>query len=395
MSKKQAVWSVESTVAALKKVPGPIKTDEDAALLGAAISALEGATTEKQRKEIAGPGTVELARVVRATLGTRRASEYSDDLMEALRLLAVMGKVAGTEVVIEALGSKALADSYWWTAVLDVIAAGHPVAVPFFGAAAERLPKGFLGVAMLDAANTACREHGLKKHPFDSADGEALLTKMLKSKKPEESSYAVSACAALPFLAPRRRAPLAAVAAKHADSGVRMELAWAQAKLGKSAGVKALAELAKHPHTSAMACDYLTELGLKGKIPAEAKHQDFAAMAAMCHWLAHPNEYGEPPTTIGLFDSRVIYWPPAKKKMRAWLFEYTYGKSAGRKTAESGVGIAGPLLFAMFDETKPHMTPEKLYGLYCELALAWDGDKRAPKKRTGKKGWALIEAAGK
>jgi hypothetical protein len=29
------------------------------------------------------------------------------------------------------------------------------------------------------------------------------------------------------------------------------------------------------------------------------------------------------------------------------------------------------------------------------MALQWDEDKRAPKKRTGKKGWDLIAAAGK
>jgi hypothetical protein len=395
MSKKPAAWSLESTIALFKKVPAPLKSLADVDAFEAAMAALGNAETEKQQSAACEPVSAEIARIILPTLNSKSLEALEETVFHGLRMLALMAEVEGTEVVIAATQKKTIAGSFWWQSVMDIYASGHPLAGPFFGAMAESLPQQFAGIALLDAANAACREHGLKAHPFDNADGVKRLTKLLKLKDISEFSFALSAAASLPFLAPRRRTPLMTLAAKHKDAGVRMELAWAQAKLGKSIGAKTLAVAALHPHTSSRACDYLEELGLEKKIPAEALNPDFAAMAAMCDWLSHPNEFGEPPTSITLFDTRTIYWPPAGKKTRAWLFEYTYAKTKDRPKAETGVGIAGPILFAMFDEATPNLTPERIYGLYCEMALQWDEDKRAPKKRTGKKGWDLIAAAGK
>ncbi|MFZ4573403.1 MAG: hypothetical protein ACOYN0_03330 [Phycisphaerales bacterium] len=378
----------------LRAIPGPLATVKDADALHSALAEIQNIESTPALRKLAKPATKELVRLVDASLAAPFDESFEPAVMFALKLLAFFAQADGAEAIVRAAKLPYAPESYMWSIVLDFIGSGHPHASKAFAALKDPLPEGFLAISLLDAGNTACREYELEEHPFDSADGAARLEALLCITDPDELSYAVSACASLPFIAPRRASKLMKIAAAHDSPLMRMEVAWVQAKLGKSAGVKFLASAALNPHDSTQACDYLAELGLEDKVPEEAKHPDFVAMASMCNWLAHPNEYGEPPTSISLFDSRSIYWPPAGKKVRAWLFEYTYGKSAWRKKKETGVGIAGPMLWALFDEAKPEMKPETLYGLYCEVALAWNDDKRAPNKLTGAKGWKLI-AAGK
>jgi hypothetical protein len=51
-------------------------------------------------------------------------------------------------------------------------------------------------------------------------------------------------------------------------------------------------------------------------------------MVEMCSWLAHPNEFGRPPTVIELHDTRELPWPPTGNTRRLWLFRCCYTQRA-------------------------------------------------------------------
>jgi hypothetical protein len=170
-----------------------------------------------------------------------------------------------------------------------------------------------------------------------------------------------------------------------------MEVAWATARMGERAGLEELVGMCLDRDRSVRAKQYLKELGKARLIPEAASEPDFAAMAEMCDWLAHPNEYGEPPDTITLMDTRTIYWPPTQDTREVRLFSFVYGKSAPREKRRVGVGMVGSMTWSFVDETKPTMKPEMIYGLHCCLELMSNNDRRAPKRRSGKAGWALVQ----
>jgi hypothetical protein len=139
-----------------------------------------------------------------------------------------------------------------------------------------------------------------------------------------------------------------------------------------------------------MARQYLEELGHAERIPPAALKPDFRAMAEMCLWLAHPHEFGEPPTDIHLFDTRELDWPPTNDRRRLWLFRYTYAGRGEDGIDEVGLGMVGSITFALFGETTAEMSPEDAYGLHCCWELEMNEDPRAPKKRTAKAGRKLL-----
>lgn len=376
----------QKIIDALGAVPAPLKNEEQADAFTDAVAMLQDAP-KSVHSSLLRPASRELVRVIGATLSAPRPNRFSDALLIGLKYCAYTGTRESLDVIIRAVRLPLDPGGYFWTMVLAPFGEGHRDAGRLMAALSRKIPEGFIGVCVLDAANEACREHGLKKHPFDSGAGVARLKKYLAGK---EYSYAVSACAAIPFLSKARRGPLFKMGRAHRDIGVRLEAAWAAAKLGDASAVQQLVDACLDRDMSMRARHYLKELKLGAKIPKAAKEPDFAAMCEMCDWLSHPNEYGEPPTTIRLMDKRTIYWPPAKKERELRLFAFEYAKSKHRPKKDTGVGMVGSVTWAFFDETKPTMKPEDLYGMHCCFELESSDDPRAPRKRSGKAGWKLI-----
>ncbi len=390
-STKSPKWSLDSVLAALRAIPAPISTKEQATAFHDAVALLQEAPTPALQKRISAPATKELLRVVKTTMASKRADKFSDELLFALKMLAYMGTKESVTFIVKVAKSKFEIDDYMWSIVLEPFGQGHVGAASLFKSLSNPLPEKFLAIALLDAANTAAREHKLKKHPFDSRAGEAKLASYLSSRNPDNFSYAVSACASLPFLSPSRRSALFALARKHKDAEVRIEAAWATAKMGDATGLDYLVQQCLDRNTSVQACDYLSELGKRKLIPKPARDPDFAALSEMCHWLRHPNEYGEPPDRIELLDKRTLYWPPTRDTRELRLFSFVYDKRGDRDERTVGVGMVGSMTWAFFDLTKPTMKPQDIYGLHCCFELEANEDPRAPKKRSGKAGWALIK----
>ncbi len=319
-------------------------------------------------------GMAEMVRLFDAAIAVPECP--SDAILTVCKMFAVYVSQPGLERVVRAV--RRFPDEYMWEIVFGVYAdEGHPLGAAFIDALRDPLPTDFAAVAYLDLVNAAAREKRLTAHPFDTPDGHARLEAWLADSNAEHFSYAHSAAAALPFLGATARNSLAALAMDHTDAGVQMEAAWASAHRGSTAGVTFLARMCEDPHYSVMAQQYLDELGRADRVPAAALEPDFHALAQMCQWLRHPNEFGESPTDITLYDTRELDWPPTNDRRRVWLFKFTYAGRNENGTDETGLGMVGSITFALFGETNADMSPEDAYAIHCCWELDVNDDPRA------------------
>lgn len=389
---KKPKRSADDVLAMFRDTPAPLTTEKDALTFDYALMAVRNYHMCRATNKLSPRVSGEIIRVVDATVNSKLGKKFDRDVIFALKMLAYTCSEEGVAFIARMIQRGYEADSYYWLAALEPFGQGHPYASTLFDTISKSLPEKFLAVCLLDAANEAAREHKLKKHPFDSAAGAAKLAGFLSNRDKSEASYAVSACAALPFISESRRWPLVELARKHKSRAVRREVAWATAKMGKKTGLDHLVEQCLDPNTSIQAIAYLEELGKKKLVPATAREPDFAATAEMCHWLSDGHEVGEPPDSIKLLDKRTMYWPPTRDTRELRLFHFVYKKSRERGERIDGVGMVGSMTWSFFDETRPTMKPEEIYGHHCCLELELNNDPRAPKKRTGKAGWELVKA---
>lgn len=314
----------------------------------------------------------------------------SDELLIVLKILAMYETKDGAERIVDAARRQFQAESYLWHVIFNQFREDHPGIDYLAEELRSSIPTGFCGVAFLDCMNRAAIAGKLDSHPFDSETGKSMLEQWLVSRDEGQFSYAHSATVALPFISNPERDRLLAVAMDHAHQGIQMEAAWASAKLGSESSIKFLARLCLDLNMSSTACRYLAELGREDAVPEDAKDEDFRATAEMCEWLAHPNEYGQPPQQIELADTRELHWPPTKDVRRVWLFKYRYPAHEKGEEDDVGYGMVGSVTFALFGEATADLSPEDVYGLHCAWELECNGDDRAPKKRTAKSGRKIL-----
>jgi hypothetical protein len=314
-----------------------------------------------------------------------------DDRLFLLKMLAIYGTAEGADRVIALARSGYSPEAYLWSVIFGCFNINHPEAGRVFTELSSALPSSFAAVALLDAANAYMIAGGEIKHPFDSDEGVALLRGWLRDLDPDRFSYAHSATASLPFISNPPRDELLQLAMDHPDSGVSVEAEWAAAKIGMERGIRELRRYARNINTSAIAMRYLSELGREDAIPEECQEPEFQAMAEMVHWLSHPNEFGEPPTKITLYDSRELYWPPTDDRRSVWLFRYEYAKSENREEEDIGLGMVGSVTFALFGETTANLAPLEAYALHCCWELECNEDPRAPETRSVAAGLAILK----
>jgi hypothetical protein len=321
--------------------------------------------------------------------------ECDSDLLFALKIFARYGTEEGLERVITSAYSVALQDGYLWAVIFEQIGDSDPLIPQLIQRLSTPLPDGFVCVALLDWVNRLARDKVITSHPFNTAAGFEKLRNWLTSSNEEEFSYAHAACAALPFVTDPPRSELLALGLDHPDMGVQMEAAWASAHLGSESGVKFLSRLCLDRNLAVSARAYLQELKRTDAIPDAANDPTFVAMAEMCDWLSHPQEFGLPPDEIELYDTRELFWPPTNDWRPVWLFKYTYHTSEDDDEQTEGVGMAGSITFSLIDEASAEMPPEDIYALHCCWELEANEDPRAPAERSIEAGRAMIEAAQK
>lgn len=350
--------------------------------LHALVGLFQDAAAEEAAEVLTECGIPQLCRIFDESLDTPEDDADVDALMFLLKILAMYRTFEGTLRVAAAARRPFRPDRFMWSVVLGQYDKEHPHWQTLCDQLREPLPEGFLAVAYLDMVNNLAIAGELACHPFDTPAGIAQLAAWLTNLSPEEFSYAHSAAASLPFISPPARDELLSLAMDHPDTSVQMEAAWASARLGSEGGVKVLSRYCLDPRHSRVACQYLEELDRAEAIPPLASEDDFRATAEMCHWLAHPNEFGRPPDEITLYDTRELYWPPTDDRRRLWLLKYRYRSEEPEGEDEVGVGMVGSVTFALFDETTADLPPEDVYALHCCWELECRQDPRAPKTRS-------------
>ena len=320
------------------------------------------------------------------------ADEQQNELLFAVKIFARYGLEEGLDRLVQAAYHPVLREGYLWSVIFEQLGDQDPLLTDLVDRLSDPLPDGFACIAFLDWVNRLCREEILSAHPFDTHEGVQKLRHWLRSSQEDDFSLAHSSAAAIPFISETQREQLLALAMDHRDANVQMESAWASAKLGSDSGLKFLTRLCLDRNYSTTACAYLEELGQDELIPDEANEPDFRAMADMCDWLAHPQEFGRPPDEIEQYDTRELFWPPTNDVRQVWLFRYRYIAEEEGESDDCGLGFYGSATFSLFDETNVDMAPEDAYALHCCWELEANEDIRAPEERTIAAGRAILEA---
>jgi hypothetical protein len=315
-------------------------------------------------------GTHELLRIFDELKGSFDDAVH-DDLLFLLKILAMYGTHDGAERIVEAARIPIKPDGYMWSVILSGFKDGHPERDFVYRSLSNPVPPGFIAVGLLDAANSEAIEGQLDDHPFDNDHGYAQLRAWLTSRNPNEFSYAHSATATLPFLDQSERNWLLGLAREHTDTGVRMEAAWASAKLGQEIGFQMLRDYCLDINYSSTAIQYLTELEREDIVPQEASEPEFQAKAEFANWLAHPNELGRPPDKLEVLDHRTIYWPPGGEDASLWLIKYRLADLWGLEADDVDCGLVGSTTWCIFSYKMHQRPPEDCYAIHCcwELEL--------------------------
>jgi hypothetical protein len=385
-----------------------IATVEDARALAAAVVSLAGGEPDLKLTSklstviqlLQDVGSKEAFAVLQAEampslerLFDQKVDSKPKDLKFLLKLFAMYRRPEGFSRI--ALAIRLNVDCGWfWVPIFSGFHEKNPLLKDFLEIPLTDFPPNFARVALVDQVNQLALKALITRHPFDCEAGKVQLEEWLADRNPKHFSYARSVAVALPFISAPERTTLLALAMDHASSDVQLEAAWAATKVGNPGGVTYLARACTDPALAKRAAKYLAELGREDAIPVECTTPDFTAEAAVRSWLAHPNEFGRQPDELSLFDTRVIFWPPAKQDSRVHLFRYRYAaKDAGKPDTLGVVMTGGVTTFSLVTETTAEMSAEDVYAVHCCWELQMQKDPRAPKTCTPAAGRKILEEA--
>jgi hypothetical protein len=232
---------------------------------------------------------------------------------------------------------------------------------------------------VLNLANRLVAARRLWPHP--AATRLARLRHFIQSENENDYGPALAACYALALIPGAEALELLELATQHPDPEVRLESLYARSRHGVPGAVEALARATLDPVMALRAREYLQELGKAHLRPKEADDAVLLAKAKLISWLRHPNEFGEEPESIELWDRRVLDWPPTGDRREFFLFRFGYPSYVfgQEKETEEGVGLVGSVTFSLTGDTRPSPqgTPEDAYVAHCLWELRQERDPRA------------------
>ena len=82
-------------------------------------------------------------------------------------------------------------------------------------------------------------------------------------------------------------------------------------------------------------------------MPPAALGPKSQSRAGVSRWLDHPNEIGEAPSFIGIYDQRKLYWPPTVESLTVRLLKFSCRSEEKTKT---GSGMVGVMVLSSFKE---------------------------------------------
>lgn len=369
--------------------PTPEGTDCPATALYMLASLFQRVENPEAHELLASRGLPLLREAYERRLGA--STRHREDLMFLLKVFAMYPNQGGFELILSAAQRGMWAEDTLWQTVFALFDHEHPYAIELVESLQEPLPHGFIAVALLDCANGLALRGKSFRHPFESEAGRSLLEEYLTGSDSRWYSYAHSATAALPFLAPEARGRLMALALDHSSTRVQLEAAWASTKLGSKSGLKLLKRSCLDPRRAGVARAYLDELGLEAEIPEGAWEPDLLAQAELCLWLSHPHEFGEAPTEIEIVDTRRINWLPTDDERQVWILRYRYEDAPAEEgRPNEGLAMVGSITYALHGECPKTLPPEEVYALHCCWELQINQDPRAPKERSADAGLTLL-----
>jgi len=169
---------------------------------------------------------------------------------------------------------------------------------------------------------------------------------------------------------------------------VRLQAAWAAARLGDAASMDLLLREAANPVNAGMAIAYLQELDAIDRLPPDVYDPAFQAQVAMVQWLSDPSEFGEAPVSVSVMSHRRCFWPPVDAARDFYLVRFTY---ASEDDEEVFVGLVGSVTTALLGEVDPQtMSFEDILAVHCCWELQRRGDPRAPCQRDVRIGRLLL-----
>jgi hypothetical protein len=94
------------------------------------------------------------------------------------------------------------------------------------------------------------------------------------------------------------------------------------------------------------------------------------ATREMIRWLSSGFEFGEPPSSISLWDRRVVAWPPAGDTRELFVFRYEYRRGRWGEPLR-GIGLVGSTTFSLFGASAPAQdaTVEDVLAAHCAFEM--------------------------
>ncbi len=303
---------------------------------------------------------------------------------ELLRVLAMSGQTAAIGAMIEQLVAAPPPQAEQAVAPLVPLFRLKKLPVEVvFPRLLDGLAEPALAPAILDLANYAVRGGHVSQHPAHARGKQlaALLAgvvaqlKTLEGRPPSEEAeltaaaqqvqdgitLAVCLCDALGLIGDSTAiAPLeAALELKHRR--LRCEAAAALARLGDERSAELLAQMAAEPLVRLRAIRYAEELNLEDRLDPRFTTPAALAEAQLTCWFAEPGQFGFPPTSCELLDTRTLYWPGYAEPRECYLFRFVYQQPGGEY---GGIAIAGPLTMAQATDVVDWPV-EDLYALFA------------------------------
>jgi pimeloyl-ACP methyl ester carboxylesterase len=285
--------------------------------------------------------------------------------LEFLDTLTSRDDAKSALLVVTAAQSGLAPEADAWNSILSSYTEDHPQTDFVFRLLTEKPPTGKIGQAALSAANQLLLGEWEGTHPYNSNEGAALLETWLQDDN-EETSPAFQVALSLAFMDAPIREKLMPAALSHKLRSVQLEAAWADCKHNGTKGLQLLVKACLDEKETVTAQQYLKEVDKSDQIPAAALEPKFLAKATMTSWLQHPQELGEPPLTMEIYDQRELYWPPASEKRILTLLKFTY---KSEEKTRIGYGMSGSMTWSSFKEYDTPPTPDSLYLHHCTLEM--------------------------
>ncbi len=222
---------------------------------------------------------------------------------------------------------------------------------------------------LLDLANFAVRRKQLAHHPWQAKQQDliallnglvARLEKLqrdpnlfgtnvdeIQSVLADSVALSVAVCDALGWIADSRSSDVLIAAMQLSHRRIQTEAAAALARIGDASGRQRLIDLAQDCVARRRAVAYAEELGFVEEIDENLRTPVALAESELAAWLADPSQFGLPPHSLELIDSRTMFWPSYDTPQDCFLFRFTYHFPAG---VVSNIGLAGPASHAFMSD---------------------------------------------